>query len=220
LAKVVGPALSLRASGNLGAINYTEWRGTAIARELNPCVQPNNPKQEAVQDKLASVQTAWGMTLSSSDRALWDELARTMSWSDRMSVRWTPAGYHLFLKTNCQALALGGVIQVTPPTSFPWTIPARFDCTYVSSVPKIAVRMDQFPVGEEPDLIQVFRAGPFDTGGRRAIKSDYRQKALQPSPYIYADTAIVALKWYWYRVRWGYKIGIVGNYFDLQAQAA
>jgi hypothetical protein len=119
---------------------------------------------------------------------------------------------------NCQALALGGVIQVTPPAQMPNSIPERFDLTYIPSVPKVQVRMDNYPVGTEPDVIQVFRAGPFDTGARRAIKSDYRQKAVQIAPYLFDDLGIVVSKWYWYRVRWGFLIGVVGNYFDAQIQ--
>lgn len=216
MAKVVAPALSLRASGNLGDINYFEWRGKAIARIKNPAVQPNNPLQQSKQAHLEDAAAAWSGSLTPLEREAWDGIARNVQWSDRMGIKWVPSGYNLFMKLNIQALNLGGVISLYPPMPFPSTLPERADLTYNGSVPQVEVRLDNYPAGLEPDLIQVFRAGPYDGGGRHAILPEYRQLGTAATPFKYSDATIIATKWFWYRFRWAFLVGVVGNWFELQ----
>ncbi|OGC93993.1 MAG: hypothetical protein A2W25_11265 [candidate division Zixibacteria bacterium RBG_16_53_22] len=218
MAKVIAPALSLRASGNLGDINYTEWRGAAIARIKNPAVQPNTSLQLAQQANVAAAAAAWSTSMSEFERNTWEEIARNCKWSDRMSVRWTPSGYQLFMKFSVQALALGGSIQTIPTLPFPSTLPSRAQVTYNASIPRAEIILDTYPAGQDPDLIQVFRAGPFNGGGRRAIKPEYRQLGSVVTPFQFNDATVTPLKWYWFRVRWGFLIGIVGNWFEMQLE--
>ena len=58
----------------------------------------------------------------------------------------------------------------------------------------MTIELSGYPAGQDPDVIQVFRAGPFDNIGRHAQKPDYRFQGLQGTPFIMTQTGLTSLK--------------------------
>lgn len=75
MAVVINPALSTAASGNLGPINYTRWRGMAVARAATTWTFTPSTKQTVYETMLRTVTRAWGGVLSASERQMWDAVA-------------------------------------------------------------------------------------------------------------------------------------------------
>jgi hypothetical protein len=216
MAIVEGPALSLRASGNLGSICYLQWRGIPVARAAWTGIQIPTTKQQIYIATLEAVAVAWSGTLSASDRSAWDSFARVQRWSNRLGNQWTPSGYQAFLKMNIQALNLGGVIANLPPTSMPYTVPGKWEVAGGTIVGRATVELSQFPGGLEPDFIQVFQAGPFLNVGIHAWGPDWRLVGLQSLPYKMTINGLTSARYYWFRARWVFINGVVGNWYSAQ----
>ena len=74
-------------------------------------MQPWSTLQKVYTDHMESVAAAWSGLCSVMERLAWDAYARNRIWHNRLGQRVIPIGYQVFLKMNCQALALGGTIQ-------------------------------------------------------------------------------------------------------------
>jgi len=216
VAIVDGPALSLRASGNLGAICYLQWRGQAVARAAWTGEQIPTTKQQIYIATLEAVAAAWSGSLSTSDRDAWERFARVQRWSNRLGNHWTPSGYQAFLKMNIQAQNLGAAINHLPPAVMPYTVPGVWRVTSGAIVGRAVVELGGFPAGLQPDYIQVFQAGPFLTVGRHAWGPDWRLVGLQGTPFIMTINGLTSARFYWFKARWVFNIGVVGNWFNAQ----
>ena len=150
------------------------------------------------------------------ERLEWDAYAQNQKWKNRLGNRWIPLGYQVFLKMNCQALALGGTIQTSPPTTVPFTLPSLWEVLALPAAGRVTIELSGYPAGQAPDVIQVFRAGPFLRVGWHARTPDYRSQGLQASPYVMTQNGLATGKYYWFRARWGFTIGVVGNWFEGQ----
>jgi hypothetical protein len=75
MVKVLGPAMSLEASGQLGGVMvFSKWKGRAYARTL---VRPHNPKtqkQTGIRAMMAFLAQQW-VNLSAPEQASWELLA-------------------------------------------------------------------------------------------------------------------------------------------------
>jgi len=210
MAIVQGPALSLSASGNLGAICYATWRGVQVARAASTLVCPMTTPQLKAQTAISTAAVAWSSTLTASQRALWELHATTVKLQNRLGLAWTPSGYQLFMKRSVQSLLLGGSVQATPPIVMYQVLETSVTIT-ASLTPGEAYIEMTFKTGmTQPDKIQIFRAGPYDGGGRRARHPDYLEVQQVGVPYSWTDVGLTTGKFYWYKVRWGLYTGIVG----------
>jgi len=211
MAIVDGPALSLRASGNLGAICYSTWRGQQIARAASTLVCPETTPQQKAQDAGGQAAIAWSGTLTAVQREMWEGFARSQRLINRLGLKWTPSGYQIYLKRSIQALILGGTIQTEPPVEIRavkvWTVTIE----PTSSVGEAEIEMTFEVAPNRPDVMQVFRAGPFDGGGRHAIAPEFREVQQVIDPFLWIDTGLTSAKYYWYRVRWGILEGVVSS---------
>lgn len=220
MAIVKGPALSLRASGNLGAICYSTWRGLAIARDVWTGTVPNTAKQVAQQVYLTAVAQAWGGSLTEGERETWNERALTETWTDRMGDPYIPSGYQLFLKWNIRRKVMGLAILITAPGSQEWVWIDLF--AVQALVGQIAMRLRDFgAVGTELTSYgtEYYKAGPYDSGGRRPIDGEWRFLIRKVPPALVFDNAVVPGKWYWYRGRQVSEFGGVGNWWQEGVQA-
>lgn len=119
----------------------------------------------------------------------------------------------MYMKRSVQAILFGGAVQTAPPVEI---IPIMIDTWKVeaSTNPgEVDIEMT-FPTGfERPDLVQVFRAGPYDGAGRHAIAPEYLEVQQIADPFQWTDTGLTSAKYYWYRIRWGLLEGVVGTSF-------
>jgi hypothetical protein len=211
MAIVDGPAMSLRASGNMGAICYTRWRGMQIARKSSDLVFQDTTPQQKAKDAVGLASKAWSGTLTPEQRAMWEEYARSQRKINRLGLRWTPSGYHIFMSRSTQAQLFGGVIQVTPPISMRAVSVLSVSILARAEVGKASIEMT-FPTAPyRPDVMQVFRAGPYDGGGRHAIAPEFLEVQQVVDPFNWIDTGLSSGKYYWYRVRWGLLEGVVSS---------
>jgi hypothetical protein len=147
---------------------------------------------------------------------MWHDFAGSKVLVNALGLEWKPGGYVMYMKMSVNALLFGGVIQTVPPvvsrdvmvtsmTAEPTVNPGEVDC-----------EMTVAAGGESPDLLQIFRAGPFDGGGRRAIAPEYLEVQQVATPFQWTDTGLDSAKYYWYRMRWGCLDGHAGNYWFRQ----
>lgn len=217
MAKVNNPALSLSASGTLGAINYTVWRGQPIARAKTTLVCPMTTPQEKAQDAVTTASQGWSGTLTEAQRGYWEEFAKSQQLVNRLGNHYRPTGYLMYMKRSVQALLLGGGILTKPSLDAHDTIPSTMS-VIASPTPGEADLDFSFPAGgETPDLVQVFRAGPYDGAGRKPIAPEFLEVQQIATPFSWTDTGLTSSKYYWYRVRWGWTDGVVStpHYFQV-----
>lgn len=208
--------MSLRASGNVGPLCYARWRGNIVARGATTAVQPWSTAQKKYTDNMEAVAAAWSTVLTAAERAQWDAFARNRVWRNRLGQRVIPIGYQVFMKMGCLAKSMGSSYLTSPPISVPSALPSVWSVTNDPTPGKILVELSGYPVGSEPDVIQVFKTPPFDTIGRHAQPPDYRYFAHVDSPFVCTITGLSSGKYYWIRARWGYTMGIVGNWYSQQ----
>lgn len=217
MAIVKGPALSIAASGNLGAICFSRWRSLQIARDTWTGTVPNTTKQLAQQAIVTTVSQAWGGTLDADQRKTWNNRARTIVWTDRMGDPYIPNGYQLFLKWNIRRQVMSLAIMTTAPPEQEWVEVWAF--LLISQAAGTQARIDlrdQNNNAISAYAAEYYKAGPYDSGGRHALEGEYRFLRRQTPPAVWNDLAVIATKYYWYRARQVTEYGDVGNWFEKQ----
>ena len=216
MAVVDGPAMSLRASGNVGSICYSTWRGMQIARDRWTGVQPCVGQQAVVQGYYREIVRAWGGVLNSDQRRLWGEFAAGQTWVNKLGLTWVPTGYLAFVRLGLEALNLGASYEVNPPVQVYKAMARDVSVEQPGWEAMVRVAMSNWMNGIEPDVMQVWRAGPFTSGGYHATSGEYRVVEVVGSPFSWDDWGVVDQRYYWYRVRWGFNVGIVGVMYEQQ----
>jgi len=220
MAIVNAPALSLSASGNLGAICYATWRGVQVARAASTLVCPMTTPQLKAQTAVGTAAIAWSGTLTAFQRELWEKHATTIQLRNRLGLAWTPSGYQLFMKRSVQALLLGGTVQAEPPVEMVQVLEVSVSIEASITPGEADIEMTFKSGMTQPDKMQVFRAGPYVGGGRRARHPDYLEVQQVGTPYSWTDTGLTTGAYYWYKVRWGLYTGIVGVDWEGQVLVA
>lgn len=209
----------MQASGNVGDINYTRHRGRSIARAASVPTGSPTPAQTSQRGRLTTTTKHWGADLTPGERATWDTAALETRFTDRLGQSYVPNGFQLFMKINLQANFLGGFLQKVPPDR-----PANpfVYMLQVGTHPFVQANevwfMKSYLVRVEADGFQIFRAGPYTSGGRKAILPEYRYLGMEKMNYYYYDYGVIDGKWYWYKVRWFFEVGYVGNWWESQVE--
>lgn len=221
IAIVINPALSTAASGNLGGINYTRWRGRAVARARTTWIGFTPSTQQLLyKGKLEFVVKAWGGSLTAAQRSAWVNAAASFRVIDRFGRQYTCTGYQMFCKLNMQRSVAELPFNSLPPiTGIPFFMEGLM--VGLSGVPGIG-RMHAISVtpAYQPDMVQYWQAGPFDSPGRHALGNEFLLLGIE-RPFDDEDTAALTIgKYYWFRARGGQDSGEVGNFHEFQWQAA
>lgn len=217
MAVVDAPALSLAASGNLGGICYSSWRGLNIARDVWTGTDPNTAKQQAMRAITKSIVQAWGGTLTGAQREAWCAAAQSERRLSRIKTIYTPSGYQFYVQLNVQRKRLGGVLMTLPPAAiepYTWTV---FEASYDMAMFQVDLKfLEELGAGAANVSAEVWRAGPYDSGGRHAIDGEYRfVKFIQPVAQS-TDVPAVLDKWYWYKARVMDDFGRAQGWFEDQ----
>lgn len=221
MAIVKGPALSQRASGNLGALCYSRWRSLAIARGVWTGTVISTPKQVTQQGKLTAVAQAWGQLLSPGQRQTWVERAVTVVWSDRFGEPYIPTSYQLFMKWNVRRKVMGLGILLDAPVVEEWVFVQWLKITVAPGTPCTRLWLLQDDVAMvESYGIEYWKAGPYNSGGRNPLAGEWRFLTRKVPPAYYRDNDVIVGKWYWYRARAIAEFGDVQNWFVEQVQVA
>jgi len=218
MAIVKGPAFSISASGNLGAICYAPWRGLMIARDVWTGTVPNTGLQVAQQAKLTTVSQAWGGTLTSDQRGTWERRAQTVIWKNRLGDPYIPSGYQLFMKWNIRRLVSGLGLKVIAPAEQEWVDVDFFRCVSGGAGTLVRLELQSGGVIVNSWGLEFDKAGPYDSGGRRPIAGEWLNRYRFDPPQDANDHQVVINKWYWYRARCVSKNGGVQNWWVKQVQ--
>jgi len=222
MAIVKGPALSIEASGNLGAICYSKHGSLQIARAVWTGTVPNTTKQVVQQGFLKTASQAWGSISFGCDRDSYNNLAKSIVWRDRLGSPYIPSGYQLFMKWNIRRLVMGLGLMVKAPPIQEWVDVKELVIFWHAVGPKFIMRLVrtvtpvQYP---ESYGVEIYKAGPYNSGGRNPIEGEWRFLTSMVPPTTYYDTDINSTKFYWYRARAIVEFGDVQNWFEEQVYA-
>lgn len=216
MAVVHNPALSTVASGCVGDINYTTFRGRSVARGRWTGVQTSTSDQLTARTYLTQVSQAWGGTLTAAQRAAWKAEAAVFTIRDRWGVERHPTGYNLFVRRNMHRKTYGYSGWIYVPTLI--TIPMIRDLilTYQASYPRCQVYLRDLQSLSSFDGFDVWRAGPYSSPGYTAQKNDYLLIGWKKGSGAYNDTTITIGMYYWYKCRFFSQYGEVGNFLTGQ----
>jgi hypothetical protein len=216
VAIVLNPALSMDASGNLGPICYSRWRSQKIARARTTLVVTPSTAQIIYENNLTSISQAWGQTLSAAQRQLWNKLAMDQRRYDRLGQPRVPSGYEVFTSRNLIRLTGGYTITTSPILRTKTVFATGLTAVWVSTTSYVWV-VHTFSTGAStPDFMQVWRAGPFTSPARNPIKPEYRFIGFKKPVAGYADYAVTAGLYYWYKCRFCDANGLALKWFEVQ----
>lgn len=219
MAIVKGPALSLEASGNLGAICYSKYRSLQIARGVWTGTVPNTTKQIVQQGHMTVVSQAWGGTLDTAERLTWSNLAQSIKWRDRLGSTYVPTGYQLFMKWNIRRRVMGLAIMILAPSVQEWVHVGFLNVVVEFARDRIGMNLrETFAQVILGYGTEYYKAGPFNSGGRKPIEGEWLFLDRKAPPSQYIDYNLIGGKWYWYRGRAISKFGGVQNWFQEQVQ--
>lgn len=208
---VKGPLHSDMASGNIGALCFSRWRGRAIARDVWTGTDPATSDQLTRRARLTAVSQRWGGTLTATQRASWEALAKTKRFPDQFGEMKGISGYSLFLKRNMNASPwISGYID-TPIEGGEKMYIGLFELTFQISYPRVWVRPRYGLSGNNQDYYDYWRAGPYESPARNPIAGEWRRKHQELASWY--DTTIITGKYYWYRMRGGWASGVFGDWY-------
>lgn len=214
-----GPALSLRASGNVGTLCYTTWRGLSVVKDAWTGTVPNTSKQLVLQGYMTTVSQAWGGLLTPAERASWERRATSVVWQGRFGRPYVPNGYQLFIKWNMRRKLMGLTIMQKAPAEQERVYIDNLRCTVHSSEPATLLwLMKSAYVVIDGYGIEYYKAGPYDSGGRKPIAGEWLFRSRKVPPDYLVDYNVIPGKWYWYRARAITEFGDVSNWFQKQVK--
>lgn len=214
---VKSPALSLDASGNVGPICFSKWRGLSIARGVWTGTVPNTSKQQIIQGYMRDVSRAWSNLLTALQRELWSQAARGQTVRSRVDTLYVPTGYQHYMTLNLQVVRQGLPIEVEPPIKL---VPYGFERILVQwNLFQFWVDilfLDHFVNAPSGFQGEIWRAGPYSTAGRHAIEPEFKFLSYADLIMTYNDMTVLMGNYYWYRCRWVESKGRRGNWFEMQ----
>ena len=172
---VINPACSFGASGDVGALNYSRWRGMWIARGKYTLTQTSSAKQLTQRARYTAAIIYW-QDFTAAERELWTLYASKQRVKNRLQQEYTPTGYHCFLGMAIQAQVVGYSIPDEPPTEpMPYSV-FGVEVTQVLqlSVWKIKIDPTEIPTGSTEFKIQYQYAPPFISGARNPKENEWR----------------------------------------------
>lgn len=211
---VKGPLHSEMASGNLGAVCYSRWKGRAVARNVWTGTDPNTASQQARRAILSDLAYAWGNDLTEIQRGYWNDLARSLRFPDRFGEMKPISGYLLFLKRNLQRRPPYVYLLASPTEGGEKFWVDVLELTYETAGPRVWVRPRYGDAANNQTYYDYWRSGPFQTEARNPTDAEWSHKAYKIPLSSWYDYGITQGYWYWYRVRGGWSSGIVSPWFQ------
>lgn len=216
MAIVKGAFHSELASGNVGSLCASRWRGLQIIRDAWTGEVPNTSAQQTYQGHLTTCAQYWGGTLTAAQRQLWEEQARSWQLPNRFGEPYHPSGYILFMHVNMIRKRHAKSITAVPLEIPSPAMGMNFQITVEPSIPRTYMRFYTW-IGS-PDRVEFWKAGPYESGGRRALAGEFRFKEGKPAGSLFYDYAVTYGKWYWYKARWIEYAGTTAPFHIQQVQ--
>lgn len=217
MAIVKGPCHSELASGNMGSVCYSRWRGRAIARDVWSGTVPNTSGQVEVQSYLTEAVNKWRNVLTLEQAEAWRSFAEEHPVVDRLGDIRASTGFNRFVSLWVRARCFGQTGVLDPPGSTIVSTPTYMELKWWTY--RFGVRLRDWMTSENTDLVDYWIAGPYDSVNRRALDQEYRQWLTTSAMGTRYWVPPTEDKWYWFRGRWAMNDGRAGNWLTGQAFA-
>jgi hypothetical protein len=162
----------------------------------------------------------WGDE-SAEDRALWDAWAAAHPEPNGFGGTFQLDGNQAYIKLNHTAVRLSGWGDkgAQPPTSDP---EATVDTVVAAAgaAGEIDINWTMLGTGDASSYNEVWVAGPFQSPGRRSVKTRFKfNQTVAGNITLASVTGLQPNAWYWVEVRYTRRDGQVTNWVLDQAQA-
>lgn len=205
MALVNQPLMSADARGTVGGITYSKTFAGNVAK-IKP-VPPRRRRgfQPRNRSLIGFLSRRWG-GLSDADRAEWKTWALNHPEPDRFGGTFIMSGINAFTKLNFQAMRLKGsaFYAETPPSDPPAASVSNFAASAGAVDPgDIDLVLSLNGTGDADDVIEIQRAGPFQSEGLVEVHSQFKMvDTIAGNETTHTDSDLVEGFWYWYRVRY------------------
>ena len=208
---VRGPLHSDQASGNMGSLCYSRWRGRAVVRSAWSGTDPNTADQQTRRARLTAVSQRWGNVLSAADRQSWIDLAKSLKFPDRFGQLKGISGYNLFVKRNMNRYPFVTNYLDKPTEGGELFYVEVLELTFQVVYPRVWVRPRHGDVSNNQEYYDYWRAGPYDSPARNPIEGEWERKHQALASWY--DYGITTSKYYWYRTRGGWNSGVFTSWW-------
>lgn len=134
------PLLGAQLSGSLAGITASRNRGGAYFRERAIPVQPNTSFQAVIKAIFGGLSTRWSATLTTIQRAAWDQYADGTPLIDVNGDEFIPTGLNMYIRGNTalsqneQMIVDNGPTTLGLPTVAPLGVSSMSTATEIASV--------------------------------------------------------------------------------------
>lgn len=222
MAIVKAPCFSLEARGNVGDICFSRMPSGAVVRSAWSGTQTATTPQTNQRARFSTVTKYWSDTLTPEQRNAWNQAAKSQVRMNRLDIPYRPSGYQYFCQLALNCKVAGVNIPTLPPDEAIAVLAKSFtyNIWFSDSIWKVELyfRGTGYQIPDSADGWQLWRAGPFDGGGRRPIECEWTILQNRITTYYWNDVNAIANKWYYYRARWQTDDGNVGNFWVIHLQ--
>jgi len=210
MAKVLNPLGSLQASGSVGGLTYSLWRGINTVKAKPKPVKRHSGVQPRMRALLGYLSRAWGL-LTDAQRQLWREYATEHPYPDGLGGTFILTGNQMFNALNHNAIRLFGVSfeQDEPPTVDPAASIRYFEAEEGALDPgSVDLSWALYGVGDVNDKNEIWISPPLGSEGKVNIDSRMRFKTyVVGNELLFSVTGLVETAWYWFKARYVDKYG-------------
>lgn len=115
MAKILYGPMIAEARGKLGGSVFSRNSYGGYIRAKTSPVQPRTPEQMSIRAAFTAISQAWRNTLSTTQRAAWDDYAKQTPMSDRFGNKILLTGATMFLRYNtAMVIVLASPLLVAP----------------------------------------------------------------------------------------------------------
>lgn len=228
MAKVLSPFLSTDAKGTVGGMTASQWRGVKTMRVKSQPVIRLRTEQPRNRSRLAFLVSCWGV-LSDDYRQQWRDWATSHPAPDGFGGTFIMSGINAFVKLNIRRMLHGsfGTYMPAPPVG-DLAIGISM-CLAVTGPASGQIQLDWAfnGVGLLVDRCTIWLAGPYSSGGKVEVASDFHtvwgvpaiNHSVAGNIQTYLLTFLAPSMWYWVGVRYQDIYGQVSPMVIGQAQA-
>ncbi|MBA7661773.1 hypothetical protein ES703_69793 [subsurface metagenome] len=205
MAKVQSPLMSLLASGSIGGMVYSVWRGINTVRVKQQPVERHLPGQPRNRALLGYLSRAWGL-LTDNQRQLWRDYATEHKYPDGFGGVFTLTGSQMYNALNHNAIRTKGGLfeQDEPPMIDPAASIALFDAvTGVTNPGEVDLSWDHIGVADSDDLNEIWISPPLGSEGKVNVDSRMRfEVSIGGDELLITVAGLVEGAWYWFKARY------------------
>jgi len=191
--------------GSLGGTTFSKNKSGAFARVRK---KPRFPRANLQAQREATVSTyskTWATILSDAQRACWNSLAATLTWTNRLGDNYSPSGANIYVRSNALLMLADRVPVTAAPATYDIPI-ATFTLDYLSGT-GIRVTSVGALASSSFNTVLIFWSGPvspsrFTFSSPWSFLRKIRSDTLSGVPYtIVDDVDVVPDQKYFFRFR-------------------